>query len=138
MIDLGLVGVFAPLFIALGLVIAGRSLPSWKELGPSWLIEGTLTGDPVVSGALGVTVVLALSYFFLFHAMAGRTPGKRALHIRLIDEHGNLPSPTRALARTLGYLVSLVTLSIGFVWIGFDREKRGLHDWVAGTYVVRG
>jgi len=22
------------------------------------------------------------------------------------------------------------------LWIGFDREKRALHDWVAGTYVV--
>ena len=30
------------------------------------------------------------------------------------------------------------TLGLGFAWIGFDREKRGLHDWLAGTYVVRG
>jgi uncharacterized RDD family membrane protein YckC len=29
-------------------------------------------------------------------------------------------------------------LFLGFLWIGFDSEKRGLHDWIAGTYVVRG
>jgi uncharacterized RDD family membrane protein YckC len=23
------------------------------------------------------------------------------------------------------------------LWIGFDREKRGLHDWIADTYVVK-
>jgi uncharacterized RDD family membrane protein YckC len=28
-------------------------------------------------------------------------------------------------------------LALGFLWIGFDREKRGLHDWLADTYVVR-
>jgi uncharacterized RDD family membrane protein YckC len=29
------------------------------------------------------------------------------------------------------------TLGLGFLWIGFDSEKRGLQDWVSGTYVVK-
>ena len=29
------------------------------------------------------------------------------------------------------------TLFLGFLWIGFDSEKRGLQDWIAGTYVIR-
>ena len=32
---------------------------------------------------------------------------------------------------------SVATLGLGFFWIGFDSEKRGLHDWLAGTYVVK-
>ena len=24
----------------------------------------------------------------------------------------------------------------GLLWIGFDREKRGLHDWLTHTYAV--
>jgi uncharacterized RDD family membrane protein YckC len=30
-----------------------------------------------------------------------------------------------------------MTLSLGYLWIAFDAEKRGLHDWIAGTYVIR-
>jgi uncharacterized RDD family membrane protein YckC len=26
---------------------------------------------------------------------------------------------------------------LGFLWVGFDSEKRGLHDWIAGTYVIK-
>ena len=43
----------------------------------------------------------------------------------------------RTLLRTSGYVLSAVLFSLGFLWIGFDREKRGLHDWIAGTYVIR-
>ena len=38
---------------------------------------------------------------------------------------------------TAGYLAGLATAFLGFLWIGFDAEKRGLHDWIAGTYVIR-
>ena len=43
----------------------------------------------------------------------------------------------QALARCAGYVASVATLFLGFLWIGFDSEKRGLQDWIAGTYVIR-
>ena len=46
-------------------------------------------------------------------------------------------APARSLARCAGYLAGVVTLFLGFLWVGFDSEKRGLHDWIAGTYVIR-
>ena len=39
--------------------------------------------------------------------------------------------------RCAGYLAGVATLFLGFLWMGFDSEKRGLHDWIAGTYVIR-
>ena len=69
--------------------------------------------------------------------MAGRTPGMRLLRLRIINPYGEPPGALRALVRTAGYVLSFATLSLGFLWIGFDREKRGLHDWIAGTYVIR-
>jgi len=44
--------------------------------------------------------------------------------------------------RILGLKVALLVVGfalagLGLLWIGFDREKRGLHDWIAGTYVIR-
>jgi Tol biopolymer transport system component len=56
---------------------------------------------------------------------------------RIIDVYGERPSVARAAARTGGYLACVATLGLGFLWIGFDSERRGLHDWVAGTYVVK-
>jgi len=61
----------------------------------------------------------------------------RALGLKVIDVYGEPPSVTRSALRTLGYLAGLATLGLGFVWVGFDAEKRGLHDWIAGTYVIR-
>ena len=55
----------------------------------------------------------------------------------VIDVYGDPPTYLRAGLRTAGNLVSIGTLFLGFLWIGFDAEKRGLHDWIAGTYVIR-
>jgi len=34
-------------------------------------------------------------------------------------------------------MVSALILCIGFIMIGFDDQKRGLHDRIAGTLVVK-
>jgi uncharacterized RDD family membrane protein YckC len=73
----------------------------------------------------------------LFTALRGQTFGKHLLHIKVIDAFGERPSFLRSLARTAAYAPSLALLALGFLWIGFDREKRGLHDWLADTYVVK-
>ena len=37
-----------------------------------------------------------------------------------------------------GLVLGLAIAVLGFLWIAFDSEKRGWHDWLAGTYVVKG
>ncbi len=106
-----------------------RSLDTWLDL--------LIVGDPVLVGTIGLAVAIAMVYLFVFQSTLGRTPGMRALKIRIIDGYGDKPSMERAAARTLGYLVATATLGIGFLWVGFDAEKRGLHDWISNTYVVK-
>ncbi len=44
----------------------------------------------------------------------------------------------RVLVReTLGKFISLLVLSLGYFWVGFSRRKRGWHDLMGGTQVVR-
>jgi hypothetical protein len=38
--------------------------------------------------------------------------------------------------RYVGYLVSGIVMSLGFIWILFDRKRQGWHDKLARTYVV--
>ena len=37
----------------------------------------------------------------------------------------------------LSVVVSLLILLIGFMMVGWTRRKQGLHDFIAGTLVVR-
>ena len=87
--------------------------------------------------AIVILLAVTVIYLYVFQATLGQTIGMRVLKLRVIDVFGERPSMGRVALRTAGYLAGLATLSLGFLWIGFDAEKRGLHDWIAGTYVIR-
>lgn len=42
-----------------------------------------------------------------------------------------------AVLRYLGYFASTLLLGIGYLMVAFTPQKRGLHDYIAGTVVVR-
>jgi uncharacterized RDD family membrane protein YckC len=113
-------------------------LPRLSQLGPDYLVDVAINGDALAEAGLALFAIVAFLYFFIFHALRGQTPGQRLLRLRVIDGYGQRPSPGRALARTAAYLPSWALFALGVVWIAFDREKRGLHDWLADTYVVVG
>ena len=65
------------------------------------------------------------------------TLGKHALGMTVAHRHGGPVSFPRALGRAAAKYLN--TLSLGFGWLmtAFTPGKRGLHDYVAGTVVVR-
>lgn len=117
--------------------LANLHLPSSRVWGLDFWLDLLLASDPALVGALGLTLAIASIYSLIFHISMGRTLGMRALKLRIIDVYGDEISTPRALARTAGYLLGVASLGLGFLWIAFDSEKRGLHDWLAGTYVVK-
>lgn len=117
--------------------IAGIHLPPGKSRDPDFWLDLALTSDPAVMTALVITLAVTSIYLFVFQATMAQTLGMRVLKLRVIDVYGDPPSYLRVGLRTAGYLAALGTLFLGFLWIGFDAEKRGLHDWIAGTYVIR-
>ncbi len=117
--------------------IGGVSLPASRHHGLDFWLDLLLATDPALVGALGLTLAIATVYLLVFQITLGRTLGMKALKIRIIDIYGDEPSTARAVVRTAGYLASIATLGLGFLWTGFDGEKRGLHDWISSTYVVR-
>lgn len=129
-----------PLSAAIGLLLCltmGLPVPRLAELSPDLLLATLVDGGSTGAILLSVAAGLSLVYFCGFHVLRGQTPGKRLLGIMVISAHGERPSVARSLLRTGAYLLSALPVSIGFLWVGFDRERRALHDWVAGTYVVR-
>lgn len=133
---LALIPVFALLGLLLAAIFGGR-VPRWRELGVDWAIELLLGHDPLVLGGFALCGLVAMLYFVLFHAARGMTLGKQLLGLRVITQAGARPTLWRALGRAGAGLLSAIFFSLGFIWIAFDREKRGFHDRLAGTYVVR-
>ena len=82
-------------------------------------------------------LAMAALYLGLFWTLTGQTLGHRVLRLRVVDPWGRPPRPWRAAVRVLGHGLGLAIGAMGWLWVAFDREKRGLHDHLARTYVVR-
>lgn len=96
--------------------------------------DGALLGfwDFVVTWVLPVVVTLA------FWVRRGATPGKLALGLEVVDiGTGERPTLRQAVIRYLGYLLSTLPLGLGYIWIALDPRRRGWHDMLAGTVVIR-
>ncbi len=93
--------------------------------------------SPTGAGYL-IYFVLGLLYF-TFMWSTGATLGQRLLRIRVVDAATNEPlSLGRSLARYFGFVLSAIPLAIGLIWAAFDPRKRGWHDHMAGSLVLRG
>ena len=80
-----------------------------------------------------------MPYFVGFESSSWQaTPGKRALGLIVTDTEGRRISPARAVGRYFGKILSGLILLIGYIMIAFTERKQGLHDFLAGTLVVKG
>jgi uncharacterized RDD family membrane protein YckC len=82
-------------------------------------------------------LVSALAYLAVGWAAWGATVGKWALGIRVVAADGRKLSWRRAVARVPAFLIASAPLKIGLAAMLWDRERRGWHDHLAGTMVVR-
>jgi uncharacterized RDD family membrane protein YckC len=139
LVDLAVVLPTAMLITFLVSKLTGVRLPSEKLrlLDLDLWIDLVLATDPAIVMGIVLFIAVGITYLFVFHLLQGRTLGMRLMKMRVIDVYGDRPSPARCAARCAGYLASVATLFLGFLWMGFDSEKRGLQDWLAGTYVIR-
>lgn len=79
---------------------------------------------------------LGAGYFVLFHGMGGQTIGKWLLGLKVVGANRESITYKQALVRWIGTGVSVV-MGAGLLWILFHPQKRGWHDLMAGTWVIR-
>jgi uncharacterized RDD family membrane protein YckC len=83
-------------------------------------------------------VGLTTAYFVIFHGMEGQTIGKWLLGLRVVGEGQARLTHRRALLRWIGVVgFGFVSFGLSFLWILWQREKRGWHDFLAHTWVIR-
>jgi uncharacterized RDD family membrane protein YckC len=93
-----------------------------------------LSSDRDLAGA-GL-VVWWLLYFAGSWAVTGRTLGMALFGLRVVRRDGTRASALAALIRAVTFPLSLALFGLGFVGILVDRQRRALHDLLAGTTVV--
>ena len=111
-------------------------------LSPLYIVHGTtyfVDHQPHL-GALDVFFgwVVSSLWVLLFWRHKSATPGKIVAHLRIVDaETGDTPSSAQWLVRYLAYVLSLLSLGLGFIWIIWDAKKQSWHDKLANTVVVQ-
>jgi uncharacterized RDD family membrane protein YckC len=77
-----------------------------------------------------------LVYFVFFWTAIGQTVGMSLMGLSVMRPDGTRPPVLRSLVRYFGYWLCFISLGLGFLWILFDRQRRGWHDKLSGTLVV--
>jgi uncharacterized RDD family membrane protein YckC len=100
------------------------------------VIDASFTID---DARVPIVVLYALWAFFytaVSLAAAGRTIGKAILGLMVKRANGTMLGGRRATIRTLVFPLSFLLLGIGFLIGLVRRDRRELHDLIAGTSVV--
>jgi uncharacterized RDD family membrane protein YckC len=102
---------------------------------------GASTGTDAGLGAGVIFGGILFAGYFVWALMLfvnGMTPGKKLLGIKVVKEDGrNVGFFTMLIREMVGKAISGMILSLGFLWILFDRDKQGWHDKLVSTYVVQ-
>lgn len=104
------------------------------------VVAGVLTEEQADFSVASVSLQFVVPFVLVvvLWAKYASTPGKMIFRAKILDAKTFEPVSTpRLILRYIGYFVSVLTLFIGFIWVGIDSRKQGFHDKIAGTVVVK-
>jgi uncharacterized RDD family membrane protein YckC len=96
------------------------------------------SGHPVL--LFVITLIIEIAYFAGFWSSGLQaTLGQKICGLRVVSATDfSRISFARGVGRFFGMILSGLILFIGFLMIAFTERKQGLHDMIAGTYVIKG
>lgn len=85
-----------------------------------------------------VLYVLKVLYFTLMTYYTGSTLGKKLFQLQVVSaEEGRKPTLFEIVFReSVGKFLSSLIIYVGYIMIGIDKDKRGLHDILSDTRVI--
>ena len=129
-----------------------RLLAHWVDISVAGFlfVAGSAAVDYILTAIAGIdpisddvgpwwaaaAAVWVFVYWWVSVAIAGKTIGKALLGLRVLSREGDVLSASRAALRALSLPLSYALLGIGFLGIIIGRERRALHDMIAGSAVV--
>ncbi len=86
-----------------------------------------------------IMILLAVTNFIILPLLAGQSIGKMLTGLRVVRADGNQPSSGKLFVRHfIGYIVTFLTLGLGFLPAIFNKSGRTLHDYLSDTVVIYG
>lgn len=102
----------------------------------AWMVIGMIGGDPELHWQI-VSIVTSWLYCSLMEASGIQaTLGKIVIGAKVVDANGEKLTFGKATGRHFAKFISTLLLFVGYIMVAFDERKRGLHDIMAGTYVI--
>jgi len=107
------------------------------------VIDAILVG--IVAGVIlsatktpALTYVIEIAYFVVCWGFLGQTIGMMLFGLRIVrNSDGGKLTWGNVILRMIGWFVAGFVLALGFIWVAFDSRKRGWHDMIGGTVVIR-
>lgn len=110
-----------------------------RYLLPADRLPTTLQAKVIITAGCALLWLLYAWYYFIHGwARRGGSPAMRIWGTRLFDWRWRIPvGYGRAWLRAVGVMVTLFTFGLGFLASLLRRDRRALHDLLAGTIVAR-
>ncbi|MET0552783.1 MAG: RDD family protein [Vicinamibacteria bacterium] len=124
----------AALLDALLLAVLGAGVVALTARAAQVPVAGLLPSWPWLSGYL---VALGLLYAGYFTGGTGRTVGKMAFGLYVVDSAGHRPGFVRAFARAALGVLGIVLAAAGLAPMFVDPARRAFHDRLFGTRVIQ-
>jgi uncharacterized RDD family membrane protein YckC len=122
--------------LAIDLVVFALVQASFGLLA-TWLMGPSPEGEGAPPSVFFFTLLFTAAYTTVLHTVAGQTIGKSLAGIRVVGVDGALLTAGPALLRYLACFISAIPLGFGFLVAALRRDKRALHDLIAGSRVER-
>lgn len=107
--------------------------------GAAFLFADGLSSFATTGMSITLQLIFAAAGILYFAGMESSsrqaTLGKMAVGIKVGNAQGGQLSFGNAIGRYFAKIVSAIILYIGFMMVGWDKKKQGLHDKLASTYV---
>ncbi len=105
-----------------------------------WIILVVINAVLGIFGSAGSLLgsIVGIAYFIGLWGYRGQTVGMIPLNLYVVNAaDGGKITWTQAVLRFIGLIISFIVIFIGVIWVAFDARKRGWHDMIANTVVVR-
>ncbi|MDH1009937.1 RDD family protein [Pseudomonas nicosulfuronedens] len=96
--------------------------------------QGALTGDPLLSSLLFISV---FAFFAKFWTHSGQTLGMQVWGVRVQNANGTRISLMQALLRFVIAIASWGCAGLGFLWMLWDKDKRTWQDRYSESVVIQ-
>ncbi|WP_448682633.1 RDD family protein [Pseudomonas nicosulfuronedens] len=96
--------------------------------------QGALTGDPLLSSLLFISV---FAFFAKFWTYRGQTLGMQVWGVRVQNANGTRITLMQALLRFVIAIASWGCAGLGFLWMLWDKDKRTWHDRYSESVVIQ-